>query len=152
MTLLELLEQQREGILSDAVGNVRRARLEHYEQAGAAKIRESLETLYDFVASAIREKNLAPLLAYMQRIAGERYLGGFDLSEVQTAINVLEESVWIRITRALPLPEYAEAFGLIGTVLGAGKDMLARTYVELVCKGKAPSLNLQSLFSGVAGA
>lgn len=151
MTLLELLENQREEILSDAVGNVRRARLEHYEQAGEQQIRVSLETLYGFVAAAIREKNLGPLLEYMQRIAGERYNGGFDLSEVQTAINVLEESVWIRITRSLPLQEYAEAFGLIGTVLGAGKDMLARSYVALVCKGKTPSLNLQSLFSGVAG-
>ena len=47
--------------------------------------------------------------------------------------------------------ELAESLGLISTVLGAGKDTLARTYVSLASKTKAPSLNLQSLFSGTQG-
>jgi hypothetical protein len=36
-------------------------------------------------------------------------------------------------------------------VLGAGKDALARAYVSLASKSKAPTLDLQSLFSGAAG-
>jgi hypothetical protein len=70
---------------------------------------------------------------------------------VQTAYNVLEEAIWLRILKDLQPAQYAEALGLVSTVLGAGKDALARTYVSLASKAKAPSLNLQSLFAGSGG-
>ena len=38
----------------------------------------------------------------------------------------------------------------IGTVLGAGKDALARRYVSLASGARAPSLDLAALFSGTA--
>ena len=80
----------------------------------------------------------------------KRYTAGFDLWEVQTAFNVLEEAIWVRVFKSVPPDALAEALGLVSTVLGAGKDTLARKYVSLASKTKAPSLNLQSLFSGGA--
>jgi hypothetical protein len=65
---------------------------------------------------------------------------------------VLEETIWIHILKELPPTEYAEALGLVSTVLGTGKDTLARRYVSLSSKTKASSLNLQSLFTGMEGA
>ena len=41
--------------------------------------------------------------------------------------------------------------GDVGTVLGAGKDALARKYVSLATQTRTPSLNLQALFSGTEG-
>ncbi|MHB8839204.1 MAG: hypothetical protein ACYC7F_09665 [Gemmatimonadaceae bacterium] len=55
-------------------------------------------------------------------------------------------------TGELPPAQYAEALGLMSTVLGAGKDALARTYVSRASKSRAPTLNLQSLFTGAVGA
>jgi hypothetical protein len=40
----------------------------------------------------------------------------------------------------------AEAAGLLTTVLGAGKDALARTYVSLASEQHVPSLDLGALF------
>jgi hypothetical protein len=67
---------------------------------------------------------------------------------VQTAFNVLEEVLWLRILKQFPPAEQGEALGLVGTVLGAGKDALARKYVSMATRTRTPSLNLQALFSG----
>jgi hypothetical protein len=76
---------------------------------------------------------------------------GFDLWEVQTAFNVLEETIWRCILNEMQPEEYAEALGLVSTVLGTGKDTLARTYVTLASKTKTPFFNVQHLFNGTEG-
>ena len=87
---------------------------------------------------------------YMDQIARERFEAGFDIHEIQTAVNVLEESIWRQISQLVPPDELAEAFGLVSTVLGAAKDALARTYVSLASHNKAPSLDLNALFQGTS--
>jgi hypothetical protein len=99
----------------------------------------------------VKEKNLGPMIAHVETVARDRFEAGFGFWEVQTAFNVLEEAIWTRILKELPPADYAEALGLISTVLGTGKDTLARRYVSLASKTKAPSLNLHSLFTGTEG-
>ena len=150
MTLNELLHDTSHDILADAQASIARAQLAHYKQSGDEHTHQRLKALYTLTARAVKEKNLGPMIAHAETIARERFEAGFDLSEVQTAFNVLEEAIWMRILKDVPTSELAEALGLISTVLGAGKDALARTYVTLSSKSKAPSLNLQSLFAGTA--
>ncbi len=148
MDLSKLLHEHMNEILTEAENSLSRAHLTHYEKAGEEHNRQKLKALYVLSVRAIAEKNLGPMLSHAEEIARERYEAGFDLSEVQTAFNVLEESAWRFIMRSLPPAEFGEAIGLISTVLGAGKDMLGRTYVTLASKSKAPSLDLRSLFAG----
>jgi hypothetical protein len=42
----------------------------------------------------------------------------------------------------------AESLGLLTTVLGAGKDALARSYVSLASRQHVPSLDLRALLEG----
>ena len=151
MTLHQLLHDQSTEILSDAEAAIARAHLSHYEKSGAAHIHQRLKALHTLTARAVKERNLGPMIAHAETIARERFEAGFDLSEVQTAFNVLEETIWVRILKNLPPGDLGEGLGLISTVLGAGKDALARTYVSLASKTKTPSLNLQSLFAGTQG-
>jgi hypothetical protein len=67
---------------------------------------------------------------------------------VQTAFNVLEEAMWRKIVAVTPPEHLAEAIGLLTTVLGAGKDALARTYVALATNQHVASLDLGALFQG----
>ena len=62
-------------------------------------------------------------------MAAARFSAGFDLSEVQTAFNLLEEATWSHAMDGLPTEDFGPAIALIGTVFGAGKDALARAYV-----------------------
>jgi len=148
MDLTRLLHERMDEILADAEASLARAHLTHYEKAGEEHNRQKLKALYVLTARAISERNLGPMLAHAEEVARERYQAGFDLAEVQTAFNVLEEATWKFILKNLPPVDFAEAIGLMSTVLGAGKDMLGRTYVTLASKSKTPSLDLRPLFAG----
>lgn len=151
MNLHAFLREGRPGILAEAVESVRRARLEHYEAAGPERIHQRLDDLLGLVLDALRDRNLAPIVAHANAVALERFEAGVDLSEVQTAFNVLEEVLWMRILKSIPATEQGEALGLVGTVLGTGKDTLARKYVSLATRTRTPSLDLQAMFSGTDG-
>jgi hypothetical protein len=83
---------------------------------------------------------------YSAQIAKERFNAGFGLHVVQTAFNALEEELWTRITKQIAPEKLGEALGLISTVLGAGKEELALTYVALASKTRTQTLNLTELF------
>ena len=70
------------------------------------------------------------------------------IGEVQTAFNVLEESMWRHVVAEVPTDELVESLGLLSTVLGVGKDVLARTYVSLASHEHVTSLDLRALFEG----
>jgi hypothetical protein len=151
MTLHELLHDHSADIIAEAEEAVKRARLRHYEKSGPEHTHQRLKALFVLTARAAKERNLGPMIAHAENIAHERFEAGFDLWEVQTAFNVLEEAIWVRVLRELPATEYAEALGLISTILGVGKDTLARRYVSLATKTKTRTLNMQSVFTGTEG-
>ena len=151
MTLNELLHERTAEIIDQAMKAMSRSNLKQYEKAGEEHIHQRLKALYVLTARAVKERNLGPMVAHADTVARERFLAGYDLWEVQTAFNVLEETIWTRILKDLPPSEYAEALGLISTVLGTGKDTLARRYVALASKMKSASLNLHALFTGTEG-
>jgi hypothetical protein len=151
MTLHELLHAHTAEIVAEAEEAVKRAHLHKYEESGPEHTHQRLKALFVLTARAAKERNLGPMIAHAENIAHERFEAGFDLWEVQTAFNVLEEAIWVRILRELPPTEYAEALGLVSTILGVGKDTLARRYVSLATKTKSRSLNMQSLFTGTEG-
>lgn len=80
-----------------------------------------------------------------------RLESGYDLVEVQTAFNALEVAVWTHLLAGVEPAELARALGFVSTLLGAGKDVLAREYVSLATDAHAPSLDLYALFAGAAG-
>ncbi len=96
-------------------------------------------------------RNLAPVISHAHAMATARFEAGVDLAEVQTAFNVLEEVLWLEILKTLPATDQAEALGLVGTVLGTGKDNLAQQYVSLATQTRTPSPDLKALFSGTDG-
>ena len=110
--------------------------------------RQRLGDLHDLVVAAIRDRDLTGVVSYAHEVAVERFNAGFDISEVQTAFNSLEEAMWRRLVADEPHAELAQAIGLLSTVLGAGKDSLARTYVSLAGHRHVSSLDLTALFRG----
>ena len=56
--------------------------------------------------------------------------------------------MWRRVAADVPPADLAEAIGLLSTILGFGKDALARRYVSLATQRHVPSLDLSALFDG----
>lgn len=151
LTVAHFLQSQAEAILTESREAIGRAHLANYERIGHEQTWQRLQSLFDLVRQCIHDRNLTPMRSQARMIAGERFAAGFDLGEVQTAFNVLEEAIWTRLTKEMPPAQLAEALALVSTVLGAGKDMLARTYVNLASRAHLPSLNVPELFAGTEG-
>jgi hypothetical protein len=135
-------EDDPEHIVEVAVRALKRSHLRHYEANGIDRTRYCLRALFDVTARCLRSKDTAPVVKYAEDIAHERFSSGFGLCEVQTAFNALEEAIWLHILEHLEPTEFFETMSSVSTVLGAGKDALARTYASLAAQSGAtqPSL------------
>ena len=145
MDLLTLLAAEDE-IVDEAAAALERANLKHYAETDDAERRARLRRLLELTTRCIGSRDLIPMIEYSTQVATERFHAGYDISEVQCAFNVLEESLWQRLVAGVPSSELAEAAGLLTTVLGAGKDALARTYVSLASKQHVRTLDMSALF------
>ena len=149
MDVAALLTRDEPAIVDEAYAALERSHSRHYEAAGEVLTRQRLADLSHLVVAAIRDRDLAEMSIYAEKVARERFGDGYDVSEVQAAFNVLEQAMWRQVVDATPPTELAEAVGLLSTVLGFGKDTLARTYVSLASQRHVPSLDLSALFAGI---
>jgi hypothetical protein len=144
--VLEVLTHEADAIVESAATAL--SDIRHYAEAGPDVARDRVRQLLALVVESVSTRDLVPMIDHATRIAQERFDAGFDIREVQTAFNVLEEAIWVKVIDATPPRDLAEALGLVGTVLGAGRDALACTYVSLATHQHVPSLNLSALFRG----
>ena len=144
--------REREPIVEAADEALLRAHVRHYEAAEEGEVRRRLEALYDHLLAALAARDVTGMVSYAEEVAEERFSAGFDLWEVQVAFNALEEATWARAVACTEPGQLAEVLGLASTVLGAGKDALARRYVSLATRAHSPSLDLRALFEGTGGA
>ncbi|MFH0944298.1 MAG: hypothetical protein V2A76_03795 [Planctomycetota bacterium] len=148
MKLMELLNDESEQMIDDAVVALRRARLKHYEEKDETTIRARVATLYRHTVESIGRRDLTNLVRYADAISRIRYEEGFGLRELQTAFNVLEEAIWRRVLKCVDDEEIIDALGLVSTALGVGKDRLACSYLEHARGIPPASLDQRALFSG----
>jgi hypothetical protein len=146
MNVDEVLVETRSAVLEEAFASLQRSHAVHYEGAGDEFTHEGLDDLFDLVVTALRDRRLEPVGAYCEDLAQRRFEAGFGISEVQTAFNILEEAMWRRVVTGVPPAHLAEAIGLLSTILGYGKDALARRYVSLASQRHVPTLDLTSYF------
>lgn len=149
MDIVELLAKERDEVLAEATDGLRRSHLEHYEKAGLEESRKRLETLYDLVLEGIKARSALRTIRHIKSVAQERFDSGFDLREVQTALNVLEEAIWVRVLKKLPTDEIMGGLGKVSTIFGIAKDVLGRSYVALATRRSATSFDLNAFFDGV---
>ena len=148
MKLEEILVNNQTDIINEAFELLQRSHLKHYDSSRADENWQRLAKLLDLTVNGIQTKSLVEMITYSEKVAKERYESGFDLHEVHTAYNVIEEIIWKKIIREVEPTQLAESLGLISTILGTGKESLALAYVALASKRKAKSLNLSQLFIG----
>jgi hypothetical protein len=146
--IVRLLTGQRSEVIDEAFTTLERSHEVHYEQSGEEFTRQALSELFDLVVMALRDRQLGPVSTYCEDVAERRFAAGFGITEVQTAFNAVEVVMWRRLVAIVPPQDLAEAVGLLSTVLGFGKDVLARRYVALASQRHVPTLDLSALFAG----
>jgi hypothetical protein len=146
MNISVFLEKNEIEIIEESVQQLKRAQLKSYNNSANETNRYRLKKLYELCRSSVQNKNLLPIIEYSEKIAQERFNSGFDLHEVHTAYNVIEECIWKKIIEKVEPDKLGEYLGLISTVLGAGKETLALTYVSMAGKRKVSTLDLSGIF------
>ena len=149
--LAAFLVARRASILDAAGTEVASRHLPHYEAAGTGEVGKRLVTLFDVVVVAASERHLDSALTYSDTIASERQQSGHHLSEVQRAINALEEQLWHALLEDAPPDDQGHALGVVSTILGAIKDRLACAYVSRAASKPTHTLRIDELFRGTAG-
>jgi len=129
MTFLELLKTNPDKILFDATEFLVRTNLEHYNKLNPERVRARLARLY-FVTRECAELNTNdPIKKYMEEIAPNRFESGYELYEVQTAINILEECLWKNIVDRVNANEQMLALFRSHEIMCAAKGALAKSFV-----------------------
>lgn len=118
------------------------ARLRHYESLGADRTRLCLESLYDVTLRCLESRNTVAMIRHAENVARERFSSGFDLCEVQTAFNALEEAIWTRVWERFEPTEFFETMRLVSIIIGTGKDALVRVYLSLSAEEDAHVVTL----------
>lgn len=151
MDLATWLTGSRTDILSDAHERLSRATPQHYRQDGGRSTLQRLSDLFDTTTACVHDRDLSRMTRVVDELAHERYAHGYAIAEVQTAINTLEEAVWVRLVEAhRPDSDVAADLAAISTVLGVAKDRLAQVYVALASRTHAPTVDLTALAAGTA--
>lgn len=146
MNLLELLITNKKQILEEAFGNLSSEHLRSYDTSSADDNLYRMEKLLELTIESVKTRKLLHIKDYSNQIAKERYESGFNFQEVHTAFNSLEEIIWKNILKKMNPENFGEVLGIISTILGAGKESLALTYVSLAGKRKTSTLDLSKLF------
>ena len=128
----------------DRVVDEAAAALERHHQANdhassPDERRRYLRGLFELVVQCAHEGHAGPIIASSEQIAADRFVAGFDISELQGTFNALEEVLWSHIASTFSGDQRIEALRLVNSILGAGKDALARTYVAQASRGGSPA-------------
>ena len=109
------------------------------DQASSPEMRRRhLRDLFELVVKCVQDGAVEPIIASSHQLAADRFAAGFDIREVQREFNVLEEVLWRHVAASLSGDQRIETLELLNSVLGAGRDALARTYVALATGAGSP--------------
>ena len=122
-------------VVGQAVAALERCHQTHYQLSSPEESRRYMRNLFELVVQCMREGDAGPIIASCQEIAADRFEAGFDIVEIVGTLNVLEEVLWRHVADG---DQQIETLGLVHTILGAGRDALARTYVDRASRGRGP--------------
>jgi len=103
-----------------------------------AERQRDVQHLVELVQRCVREGGPGPIVTPAQQLAADRFAAGIDIAEIQAAFAALEEVLWRHLAGSVPTGHQPAALRLVTTILGAGKDALARSYVSLARQAANP--------------
>ena len=131
MTLIELLHNKPDMILLDSTDNLVRSDLEHYKKLNPENIRIRLMKLFHALIACVEAASCDKMIKHMEKVSEERFESGFEINEVETAINILEESLWRQIGKFVDSDKQVSAMKQVTCILSKAKDELANEYALL---------------------
>ena len=114
MDLIIVLSDAKTQVLDEAAERLARSHLGHYDATSPEEQRRRMEALFEVIVESLKRRMLGPVIEYAERIAKDRFEDGFGIGEVQTAFNVLEESIWRQVTVTFAPPLASSVWQTVG--------------------------------------
>jgi len=131
MILLELCYNKPDLILLDSTNSLLRAQLPHYKQIIPDQLIIRYQHLFDALVNCIESNKFDAMNKFMEKVAAERFEAGYELSEVQFAVNTLEESMWKKISEMVDQDKQINALKEVSYLLCKSKQKLLSEYALL---------------------
>lgn len=131
MTLLEMLYNKPDLILLDALDSLSKIHLIHYDNLKPQLIRFRLSKLLEALVKCVESSSMDEMTNFISKISDERYELGFELYEVQTVINILEESLWKKIQIFIDEDKQISAMKQVSDILSQAKERLVNEYANI---------------------
>ena len=130
-----VLASAEDRVIDEGVAALERSDLADGRSPGGDK-RRDVRQLFHLVVRCMRAGRAEPVIRPCEQIAAHSYAAGMDLAELLGPFNVLAEVLWRHLAGVLAGDELVPALGLLNTIVGAGKDAMARTYVSLAVRDR----------------
>ena len=149
MNLTARVQAHADQLVDEVADGLHQARLHHYTASSIEVTRERVSNLLDAVLDSLRHASPVRIVQHADAVARDRFHAGFGIDEIQVAVNTVEQALWRLLVRETPAANLADDLGRVGAVLGAAKDQMARTYVQLACREHHPCVDVDALFEAV---
>jgi hypothetical protein len=131
MTLLELCYNKPELILLESTESLIECQLKHYKEISPQNLTMRFQNLFDAVVKCIETNRNDDMIKYMEKVAAARFDSGYELNEVQIAINTLEEVFWRKISEFVDGDKQINAMKEISRITCNAKQRLLNEYALL---------------------
>lgn len=131
MTLLELCYNKPELILLESTETLTEWQLKHYKDVSPDNLVARFQRLFDAVVKCIETNRNDEMIKFMESVAAARYESGYELNEVQIAINTLEEVMWRKIYEFVDSDKQINAMKEVSRITCNAKQRILNEYALL---------------------
>jgi hypothetical protein len=131
MTLLELIYNKPELILQESTNSLMRVQLPHYSKFRLEEIHKKYSNLLLALTKCIETQTCDDMIGYMDLISDERFASGFEVEEIQIALNIFEEALWKNIRKYVDPQVHYASKKMVTTIIDKAKEELLNEYVTL---------------------
>lgn len=152
-TLLDLVGARADALGSGLADSLLAHDTPHYRDTPPDELRARCDRLVAAFLESLRRTGPEPFVGHVRAIVRERLAEGFQLREVQQALSSLEEQVWPVVAGAGgETATVVKRLALVTSIVGRGKDELARAFIDQLeqCGARVSQLQrrLDALFKG----
>lgn len=128
--LFDLMATEREVLKEALLTQIRNSTATQYRKLNLEVLRERCGTLVEKFLESV-EGSPRCFVDYIISIAGARIGEGFQLEEIQMALNIFEEYSWkICAHKVADKDQLLKDLSLVTGIFGSAKDQLAREYLK----------------------
>lgn len=147
--LLDSLSKREKELSDEVFSRLRSSRGSHYQKMDEGLLRKRAENLVDSFLHSVKGKTPV-FVDYVGEIAQERIAEGFDLQEIQAALQFLEEKTWQLVEEDIPQADQVSCLGRVTRIIGTAKDQLAQVYLERMENAERRAVHLKKRIDELA--